>query len=234
VESRLVVGIACGVHSGGINVTQHALSELTVLKILLPSFWLTAQPGYMYRYSRFSLRCGNQPVWTKSPQPCLAACARRFYFAFDDVDPVYNQTHWRNAVEAAISNAIAAEDAKRWHPDNYTLGSIDPSALLVSVHWVSCDYTHKPAWAQSDAVMAAYKEGADYVLRINDDTQLPSRKDWVEAFIDDLRSRRPVPNLGVVGPLCKQGNTLVLTHDFTHRTHAVLFGFHYPRSLPDW
>jgi hypothetical protein len=23
-------------------------------------------------------------------------------------------------------------------------------------------------------------------------------------------------------------------HDFTHRTHAAIFGFQYPRSLPDW
>ncbi len=27
----------------------------------------------------------------------------------------------------------------------------------------------------------------------------------------------------------------ILTHDFTHKTHAVIFdGLHYPRSLPDW
>jgi hypothetical protein len=26
----------------------------------------------------------------------------------------------------------------------------------------------------------------------------------------------------------------MLTHDFTHRTHAVIFGYHYPRSLPNW
>ena len=26
----------------------------------------------------------------------------------------------------------------------------------------------------------------------------------------------------------------ILTHDFTHRTHAAIFGFQYPRSLPDW
>ena len=26
----------------------------------------------------------------------------------------------------------------------------------------------------------------------------------------------------------------ILTHDFTHRTHAVIFGYQYPRSLPDW
>ncbi len=26
----------------------------------------------------------------------------------------------------------------------------------------------------------------------------------------------------------------ILTHDFTHKTHAVVFGFQYPRGLPDW
>jgi hypothetical protein len=41
-------------------------------------------------------------------------------------------------------------------------------------------------------------------------------------------------NLGVVGPSCAQGNTGILTHDFVHRTHVAVFGFHYPRSLPDW
>ncbi len=26
----------------------------------------------------------------------------------------------------------------------------------------------------------------------------------------------------------------ILTHDFTHKTHVVVFGFQYPRGLPDW
>ena len=26
----------------------------------------------------------------------------------------------------------------------------------------------------------------------------------------------------------------ILTHDFTHRSHVAIFGFQYPRSLPDW
>lgn len=99
---------------------------------------------------------------------------------------------------------------------------------------VSCNYTGKPAWAQNDAAVAAFKEGADYVLRTNDDTVLPSRKDWLTIFINDLRSRHPIPNVGVVGPLCKEGNTNILTHDFTHRTHVLIHGFYYPRSMPTW
>lgn len=57
--------------------------------------------------------------------------------------------------------------------------------------------------------------------------------DWVDAFIADLRGRSP-PNVGLVGPACEQGAKWILTHDFTHRTHAAIFGWHYPRSLPDW
>ena len=126
------------------------------------------------------------------------------------------------------------EDARRWHPADYVAGSsIDGSTLLVSVHWVLCPYEGKPAWAQSDAVVAAFREGADYVLRTNDDTEAPARRDWADIFINDMRSRL-VPNLGVVGPTCAQVSPTLLTHDLTHRTHAAIFGLHYPRSLPDW
>jgi hypothetical protein len=108
------------------------------------------------------------------------------------------------------------------------------SSAVVMLLQVSCPYTGKPAWAQNDAALAAFKEGADYVFRTNDDTQMPTTKGWETMFISDLRSRRPVPNLGVVGPMHSGGNTDVLTHDFTHRTHAVIHGFYYPRTLPTW
>ena len=43
------------------------------------------------------------------------------------------------------------------------------------------------------------------------------------------------PPYGVVGPLCNQGNTLILTHDFTHRTHMEIFDkLYYPDELSDW
>jgi len=40
---------------------------------------------------------------------------------------------------------------------------------------------------------------------------------------------------GVVGPdFDFNVETPVLSHDFTHKTHARVFGFHYPPTLPDW
>jgi hypothetical protein len=98
---------------------------------------------------------------------------------------------------------------------------------------VHCDFAGKPAWAHSDAVIAAFKEGADFAYRCNDDSAFPTTPDWVDRFVSDLRARNK-PNLGVVGPKCGEGAHYILTHDFVHRTHAAIFGFQYPRSLPDW
>ena len=160
--------------------------------------------------------------------------ARSFYLAYDHTDPIYEDATMRGKIEAAAQALFAEEDARRWHPPGYAAGaSIDGSTLLASLHWVHCPYAGKPAWSHGDAVAAAFREGADYAMRMNDDTAAPVRRDWVDAFVADLRGR-PVPNLGVVGPACGQGAAWILTHDFTHRTHAAVFGPHYPLSLPDW
>ena len=42
-------------------------------------------------------------------------------------------------------------------------------------------------------------------------------------------------SVGVVGPLCRQGNQQILTHDFVHRTHMEIFDMnYYPPELVDW
>lgn len=106
--------------------------------------------------------------------------------------------------------------------------------MLLLCLQVSCDYTGKPAWSQNQAGMAAFKEGADYVMRTNDDTLLPTNTSWVTELIRDLRGRHPVPNLGVVGPIGKESNSWTLTHDFVHRTHVMVHGFYYPPTFPTW
>jgi hypothetical protein len=115
-------------------------------------------------------------------RPLLPPSARRsFYFAFDHNDRIFENAAHRDAVTAEILKRVAAEDAKRWHPPGYVPGvTADGSALAVSVHWVHCNYHGKPAWAHSDATMAAFKEGADYAFRTNDDTAFPTRGDWVD------------------------------------------------------
>ena len=71
----------------------------------------------------------------------------------------------RLTIDAGIQTA--AENALRWHPPGAAAGALDGSTVVVSLHWVHCDYSGKPGWAHSDAVIAAVKEGADYVYRSN-------------------------------------------------------------------
>ena len=51
--------------------------------------------------------------------------------------------------------------------------------------------------------------------------------------ISALKSMKP-PNVGVVAPLCKQGNTNIFTHDMVHRTHIDIFGWYYPPKFDNW
>ena len=62
---------------------------------------------------------------------------------------------------------------------------------------------------------------------------LESHTQWAGAFVAEL-SRFYPPNVGVVGPTCKEGNKKILTHDFVHKTHAYIFSVHYPPVLMDW
>ena len=77
---------------------------------------------------------------------------------------------------------------------------------------------------------AYYEAKADYIYRVNDDTEFKTK--WARPFVNALAS---MGNVGAVGPLCRQGNTAILTHDFTHRTHMDIFdGAYYPPELSDW
>ena len=78
---------------------------------------------------------------------------------------------------------------------------------------------------------SAYADGADYMYRVNDDTKFDGP--WVVDAIRTLQTYSP-PDLGVVGPICAEGNSLILTHDFTHRTHLQVFEYYYPPVFSDW
>ncbi|KAK2144348.1 hypothetical protein LSH36_766g03157 [Paralvinella palmiformis] len=107
-----------------------------------------------------------------------------------------------------------------------------PKVFNVSLHLVECNHTGRPAWAQNDAMMAAYMDNMEYYYRLNDDTILET-SGWTEKFIEELDRFQP-PRVGVVGPWFKEGNYNILTHDFVHRTHIDIFGYYYPRVFTDW
>jgi hypothetical protein len=78
----------------------------------------------------------------------------------------------------------------------------------------------KPGPAFNYVAAAALRDGADFFYRVNDDSVLVTP--WARAFVGVLRALRP-PLVGVVGPTCLEGKRSILTHDFTHRTHAAIF-----------
>lgn len=89
----------------------------------------------------------------------------------------------------------------------------------------------KPGPVMNNISVTAWKDGCDYLYRINDDTELITP--WATEFINALNRFSP-PRYGVVGPTCHEGNTGILTHDFVHKTHIDVFGYHYPQELTDW
>lgn len=69
-NSRLVVAIVLGIHSGGANVTAANVDQLHVVKTAFTGFLRTVHPGYVYRYQGVS--CAHQVVCKRVA--CLICC----------------------------------------------------------------------------------------------------------------------------------------------------------------
>lgn len=105
-----------------------------------------------------------------------------------------------------------------------------PNWMSIHVH----DYHKKLHNAiPFNAIMQqAYADGADYMVRVNDDSEFAT-KCWIQLATNALLSYKP-PNVGVVGPHCPQGNTKILTHDMVHRRHMEIFETYYPTVFKNW
>ena len=90
---------------------------------------------------------------------------------------------------------------------------------------------HKPGPAMNFAMRTAYKEGADYLYRINDDTEFKGF--FASSAIATLQAFKP-PRVGVVGPRTTGDGQHTMTHDLVHRTHLDIFTTYYPVALTDW
>ena len=141
-----------------------------------------------------------------------------FYLAHDIDDPFFTTQNISSAVFSSYFYSIIASQCQ---PETH-----------VDLHLVQCDHSGNPAWAQNDAMMAAYMDGIAYYYRVNDDTVMETTE-WTEKLVDQLLRFNP-PNVGVSGPWFRDGNIAILTHDFVHRTHIDIFGYYYPRVFSDW
>ena len=84
----------------------------------------------------------------------------------------------------------------------------------------------------NEITQRAQDDGAEYIVRVNDDTEFVT-PGWVQIAKDELRKMDP-PNVGVVAPVCNQGNTAIFTHDMVHRTHLKIFKTYYPAEFKNW
>lgn len=140
------------------------------------------------------------------------------YLAFDQTDPVFNNIKWLQLFHETFNKIVAKLKCN----DTFT----------VSLKLVQCSHERRPAWAQNDAMMEAYIDGANFFYRVNDDTVFQT-SGWTEKFIQALAKFQP-PFIGVVGPNHTGGKIAILTYDFVHRNHIDMFGFYYPRTFTGW
>ena len=140
-----------------------------------------------------------------------------FFLAYDNVDGYFGD------------RAKLSDFTYRFH---HFVNKHCPQTSFYTMHFIQCSHTGQPARAQNDAMMAAYMLNMAYYYRINDDTDMKTPR-WTEIFIDTLQKYDP-PNVGVVGPNHKNGNTAILTYDFVYITHIDMFGFYYPHPFTDW
>ena len=83
-----------------------------------------------------------------------------------------------------------------------------------------------------------YHDGAEFMVRINDDTEFGSTE-WATKGIAMLASYDP-PWVGVVGAVETNTKNIappanLLPHDFTHRVHMEIFhGEYYPSEFSNW
>ena len=85
----------------------------------------------------------------------------------------------------------------------------------------------------NELCQAAYDYGASYIVRVNDDSRFLT-PGWISLSVRALRSYDP-PNVGVVGPTCREGNADILTHDMVHApSHYAVFDTYYPEVFDNY
>lgn len=89
----------------------------------------------------------------------------------------------------------------------------------------------KPGPVFLEMARKAYELGADFMYRINDDTEFETP--FARAYVNAVMGLKPP--YGIVGPSSSGTIDRILTHDFVHRTHLEIFEMnYYPPPLSDW
>jgi hypothetical protein len=175
--------------------------------------------------------------------PCIAICA-----------PTHSLSSWVNLSDTSlqtllipsIESTVTAGERQIWdirlylgidHNDTFWRAKVRE---LVAPAWLKVKPGFYPGPAHripmNEMTRDAYIDGAEYIARVNDDSEFKT-SGWISAAVQTLRHRKH-PNVGVVGPTmldCRNRcNQFILTHDFVHRTHLEIFEDYYPGVFDNW
>lgn len=162
----------------------------------------------------------------------------------------HSKSNWRSLDDTtlkkllipSIERTISSSDRSKYdfhlylaadHDDDFWLKNKNnvKTPLWLTVHIGFYEVaTHKIPF--NPMMRAAYTDGAEYMVRINDDSEFIT-PNWVSKGVNKLASYDP-PNVGMVGPNCREGNTKIMTHDMVHRTHLDIFENYYPEVFSAW
>jgi len=179
------------------------------------------------------------PAQKAVAKPMIAICAathsKSNWRSLDD-------TTLRNLLIPSIQKTISSADRSQYdfrlylaadHDDQFWLQNQNnirtPDWLSVYVGFYDVPEQKIPF---NPMMRGAYNDGAEYMVRINDDSEFVT-SDWVSKAVANLASYDP-PNVGMVGPNCREGNTAIMTHDMVHRTHLDIFEHYYPDVFSAW
>lgn len=139
-------------------------------------------------------------------------------FGYDEDDPYWK----RQSNQDTIQNLDVAE-----HTEN---------SIPVSFISLAKDRRRPNHIPFNQLCQFAYELGAEYLVRINDDTHFVT-PGWLSLAINTLQSFSP-PNVGVVGPKAMGDASTdreIMTHDMTYLPfHLAIFGTYYPEVFDNW
>jgi hypothetical protein len=151
---------------------------------------------------------------------------KRLIYSIGETITDIERTHWR------IQLWIGIDDTDVWWVKHWPQ-LIAPDWLEVYLCIIP-DQIHRVPF--TEVAYAAYTSISppDYLVRVNDDTGFLTSR-WITLAAGLLQDAYDPPNVGVVGPECAAGNTMILTHDFVHATHMEIFrGYYYPTVFRNW
>lgn len=127
---------------------------------------------------------------------------------------------------------VGVDDDDTFWADPVHVASLQNLAGTIPVHVVV--FKNPKHHIPFNEILAyAADTGADYFVRVNDDTEFETQG-WTSVGVATLAAYSP-PNVGVLGPTCHEGNTRILTHDMVHRTHMAIFKHeYYPHVFENW